>query len=285
MTDNQAQREYWNEGAGNFWADWQQRMDAQLEPLGLAALDALMLKPDERVLDVGCGCGHTTFEVLERNGPGGTAVGLDISAPMLQNARNRAVASPFGDRVKFVEGDAQIASLEQIGGPIDAIFSRFGVMFFADPTAAFQNLRTLTNDHGRLAFVCWQSPTQNRAFSDLGRELLTIFPDQQRADPNDPGPFSFADPDRIRAVLHDSGWANIVVDECVRPMQMFGSTDKEEVIMGSLRIGSAGRLMPTATEDQRQQTEVAARRVIDEQWTEGGAIVDAVCWLVTATKQ
>ena len=130
---NAAQVAYWNETAGRTWADLQDRIDRQIRPLGLAAMERLAPASGEQVLDVGCGCGDTSLELARRVGPEGGVLGLDISAPMLEVARSRAETAGLRN-LTFHEADAQTASLP---GDRDAVFSRFGVMFFADPAAAF----------------------------------------------------------------------------------------------------------------------------------------------------
>ncbi len=280
---NEAQRQYWNEPGGSVWTEWQERMDTQLAPLGDAAIAALGLQPGDRVIDIGCGCGHTTLQVAEAVGTSGTAVGLDISHPMLTRATTRAADMGLIN-ASFVVGDAQVIDADQLGGPADKLVSRFGVMFFADPVAAFGNLLSLVKPGGQLSFVCWQSPRDNSWMSSLGRELAPLFPNQAPVDPTAPGPFAFADPDRVRSILDQSGWTGIDVAPCVRSMKMFGADDFETAVEGSLRLGGAGRLLIGATDELRAQARAVAERVMRTMWTEGGAIVDGSCWLVTATR-
>ncbi len=281
--ENEAQQQYWNEPGGAVWTEWQERMDTQLAPLGDAAIQAVAPQTGERVLDIGCGCGHTTLQVAELVGANGAAIGLDISLPMLGRGTERATRAGVNNAT-FRAADAQVVSADEIGGLADAIVSRFGVMFFADPQAAFTNLATLVRPGGRLAFVCWQSPGSNAWMSGLGRELAGLFPDQPPIDPTAPGPFAFADPDRVRSILSAGGWSNVHVASCVRTMQLFGATDFETAVDGSLRIGGASRLLIGASADVKAQARVAAERVMRGMWAEGGAFVDGVCWLVTATR-
>src|SRR5437879_4211907 len=122
-----------------------------LEPLGRLAIEALALEPGESVLDIGCGTGATTLALADLVGASGRAVGADVSAPMLEAARRRASGRA---NVAFVEADAQVHAFSGF----DAAFSRFGVMFFADPQAAFRNIARSLRPGGRIAFVCWQPP-------------------------------------------------------------------------------------------------------------------------------
>ena len=279
---NEAQARYWNDDAGHVWTTWQERMDGQLAPLGLAALDAAGIQPGLRVLDIGCGCGHTTLEAAHRVGPSGSVVGLDVSDTMLMRARERATADGVAQRVEFVCGDAQVAAVADVGGPADVVVSRFGVMFFADPTAAFANIGSLARSGATMAFVCWQAPKLNLWASEMGRELARMFPDQPPVDPHAPGPFAFADPDRTAGLVSAGGWTHVQVASCVRPMQLFGTTDRNTALEGILLIGGAGRLLKDATDMQRDEARMAATRVIDGFWTDNGAVVDGACWLVTA---
>ncbi|MDI1365852.1 MAG: methyltransferase domain-containing protein, partial [bacterium] len=135
---NAAQIDYWNATAGRIWAQFQEHLDRQIAPLGLEALRVLAPRAGERILDVGCGCGQTTLDLAVRVGSEGQVTGVDISEPMLAVARARP--TPAGAALPaFLDRDAQTADLGE--GVLDAVFSRFGVMFFSDPPAAFANLR------------------------------------------------------------------------------------------------------------------------------------------------
>jgi SAM-dependent methyltransferase len=281
--DNEAQRSYWNEPGGNAWTAWQERMDLQLAPFGLAAVEAIVPLHGERVLDIGCGCGDTTLQVAELVGPSGSATGVDISSTMLARARERATQSGVAN-AHFVEADAQVATVGDLGGPFDAVVSRFGVMFFADPGAAFANIASLVRPGGRLGFVCWQPPDMNGWMSDLAREVATLFPPQPPLDPHAPGPFAFADPVRTHEIVRSGGWADVSVTACVRPMRVFGTDDFEVAVEGSLTIGGAARLLVDATADQRFAARAIAERVMRSRWGDDGAVVDGACWIVTAQR-
>jgi SAM-dependent methyltransferase len=281
--DNQSQQSYWNEPGGTAWTLWQERMDLQLAPLGLAAIEAVAPLHGERVVDIGCGCGDTTLQVARLVGPSGNATGVDISSPMLARARDRATKSGFSN-TRFLEADAQVATAGDLGGPFDAAVSRFGVMFFADPISAFANIASLVRPGGRLGFVCWQPPDLNRWMSSLAREVASLFPAQPPLDPHAPGPFAFADPVRTQDIVRSGGWANVSVAPCVRTMRMFGTDDFEVAVDGSLAIGGAARLLVNATAEQRSEARAIAERVMRSLWGEDGAVVDGACWLVTAQR-
>ena len=153
---NAGQVAYWNEAVGPTWAELQEPLDRQLGPLGRAAMAALKPRPGERILDIGCGSGQTSVELAGAVAPDGAVLGVDISRPLLDTARAR---SPGANDVTFLEADAQTAAFEP--GAFDAAFSRFGVMFFADPPAAFANIRRALKPGGRLAFICWRGMVDN----------------------------------------------------------------------------------------------------------------------------
>src|SRR5580698_2056128 len=130
------QREFWNGLAGARWVREQAGLDEMLRPFGAAALDTARVTLDEAVVDLGCGCGDTSLELATLVGPGGRVVGLDVSARILKRAKERGAGFP---NLSFIEGDASSQPLPR--GAFDLLFSRFGVMFFAEPTGAFAHLR------------------------------------------------------------------------------------------------------------------------------------------------
>ena len=160
--DNLKQIEFWNGDAGAKWVSDQDKMDRMLDPLSDIAIDLAEPKVDERVIDVGCGCGATSVELARR---GAKVWGIDVSAPMLSRARDRGADYPG---MLFTEADA---SDYQFSAEHQLIFSRFGVMFFAKPFEAFKNLRTALVPGGRLVFLCWQAANKNEWISRLVRRL------------------------------------------------------------------------------------------------------------------
>lgn len=185
--------------AGKFWAEAADLIDRQLSPLGLHAMQVLEPKTGEAVLDVGCGSGQSLLQLADKVGPGGRVTGVDISAPLLEVARRRTEGFA---QVDLFECDATILALpDKI---FDCVFSRFGVMAFPDPITAFTNLRRLIKPSGRMAFVCWRSLQENELdylpLQAAGLQTL-----------HDATPFSFSDPDCIRATLLKAGFRQVTV--------------------------------------------------------------------------
>ncbi|MFE4249800.1 class I SAM-dependent methyltransferase [Streptomyces sp. NPDC056910] len=210
---NVDQSQAWNGYEGEHWARNHDRWDAVNAGFNQPLLDAAAVRPGERVLDVGCGAGTTTRLAARRAGPGGRALGVDLSGPMLARAEETARREGAVD-VSFEQGDAQIHPF--LAGAFDIAISRFGVMFFADPVAAFVNIRRAVRPGGRLAFICAAEPERNdwlRAVAGL-RGILPVdgfaTPDE-RDTSRSPGMFSLADPDATREVLSGAGFAGVEV--------------------------------------------------------------------------
>ena len=146
---NAAQIEYWNTTGGETWAQFQEALDRQVEQLGLAAMDLLCPREGEHIIDIGCGCGQTSLALAARVQPAGSVVGVDISEPMLDVALRRPRSADL--QVAFRKLDAQTGDLGR--GVFDAAFSRFGVMFFSDPAAAFANIRASLKPDGAAAWL------------------------------------------------------------------------------------------------------------------------------------
>jgi ubiquinone/menaquinone biosynthesis C-methylase UbiE len=232
---NAAQVEYWNTGTGPTWAELQEPLDRQLAPLGHAAMAALQPRPGEQVLDIGCGSGETSLELAAAVTPGGQVTGADISRPMLEVARRRAEGMAA---LRFVEADAQTYPFTP--ATFDAVFSRFGVMFFADPAGAFGNIRKALRPGGRLAFVCWRAPSENPIMVLPMMAAAPYLPPVEPTDPTAPGPFAFADPERVRGILSKAGFSDIQIaphDEKV------GGGDLDTAIHLAMRVGPLGRMV------------------------------------------
>lgn len=274
MTEpNAAQAEYWNLSAGPTWAAMQAPLDRQLAPLGRAAMAALDPQPGEAILDVGCGAGETTLELAGRVAPGGSVTGLDISGTLLDVARQRAEGV---GGVRFVEADAQTYGFE--AGAFDGLFSRFGVMFFADPVAAFANLRRALKPGGRLAFICWRDPSENPIMTLPMQAALAHVPPPAPPTPGAPGPFAFADGDRLRGILADAGFRDVALTPHAEKV---GAGDLETSVGLALKVGPLGGLL-RENPDKAGVVIDAVRAALAPHVGPEGLRLDSATWIVTA---
>jgi SAM-dependent methyltransferase len=274
---NADQITYWNASAGETWAALQDQLDHQIEPLGARAMDALAPAPGERVIDIGCGCGQTTMALAARVGPGGAVLGVDISRPMLEVARRRVAAQGLA-QVTLTEADAQTHAFAP--GAFDAVFSRFGVMFFADPTAAFANIRGALRPGGRLGFVCWRPFADNPwMMTPMTAALQHLPPLPPPPDPFAPGPFAFADADRLRGILSDAGFEGVRIE----PLDaLIGAPTLDQAVDVALKVGPLGALLRDQP-DKAGLVVDAIRAALAPYVTPDGVRLPSATWIVRAS--
>ena len=278
---NADQAERWNAGDDlSHWITNQARYDRMNKPFADLILAAAALQPGSRVLDVGCGCGGTTLAAARLIAPG-QAVGLDLSGPMLATARASAEAAGLGNAV-FQQGDAQVHPLEP--DSFDAVISRFGTMFFADPVAAFANIRPATRPGGRLAFVCWQPPAANQWLLVPGAALGEHVPRPAGfGSGNGPGMFAFSDPDRPREILAAAGWRDIEITAEHVAILVGGGGSVEDAVE-FVRTGSMARTMLAGAGPGTVDRAVASMRAALARYADGeGVRMGAGVWLIQAT--
>ncbi|MDN2566578.1 methyltransferase domain-containing protein [Aquibium sp. A9E412] len=203
-TPNAAQAEFWNAQPGRNWVAHQDDLDALHAAVTELLLEAAAPRPGESVLDVGCGAGASSFAVAEAVGPNGRVHGIDISAPLLARAEARQAAGAAGD-VAFTLADAQVHPFE--AGGYDLVVSRFGLMFFADPPAAFANIRKGLRAGGRIVFVAWAGPQHNPWFAAPQAHAEARLGPAAPSAPEAPGPMAFRDAERVCAILAAAGFA------------------------------------------------------------------------------
>ena len=276
---NQEQIRYWNDESGPKWVRLQQRLDAQIEPLGLATMQHAGIRTGEQVLDVGCGCGQTSLELAQRVGPQGAVVGLDISQPMLARAQERQKELKLVN-LEFIHADAQIYAFER--DRFDLIFSRFGVMFFDDPAAAFCNLRTALRPTGRLCFICWQELAKNDWARVPLMAALQHVPPPPPLPPHAPGPFAFADPDRVRHILTHAGFTDISLETYETALSLGGAATVDEATDFSLEIGPVGTLLRTADAETRARVASSIRKAFGPYAGPNGVRLSGTMWIVFA---
>jgi len=283
MTDaNAEQRSYWNQQAGPVWVAHQERLDRQIRPHGELALTILAAKPGERVLDLGCGCGDSSLSLAAQVNPGGQVLGLDLSEPMLERARERAAAAGLSN-ASFRVADAQTAALEPAS--FDAAFSRFGVMFFADPVAAFRNVRGALRPGGRLAFVCWRPVAENDWVlvpMAAAAPHLSLPPP---AAPDAPGPFSFGAAERVRGILEAAGFEAIRIEAAEVAMAP-GGGDLDEAADTFLEVGPVASALREvkASDSIREKVRLAVRASFEPHQRAGRVELGSAIWLVEARR-
>lgn len=275
---NEDQITYWNEQAGPKWVRMQADVDLQIGPIWETLLARIGPKPGQRILDVGCGCGTTTMDLARAVAPT-PVVGLDISEPMLVYAQERAAKAGI-DNVEFVNGDAQVYAFNH--DAFDLAVSRFGVMFFEDPTAAFANVRRVLAPDGRLHFVCWQPLSENPWMAVplfAAAEYVELPPPPQ---PGEPGPFSLGDPDWIREILSGAGYANVEIDSDVRELPLGGGRPLDETADFILRIGPLNKAFDEADEEGRKKIQAAVKGALEPYWRNSAVQMKFSTWMVTA---
>ncbi|MBL9100047.1 MAG: class I SAM-dependent methyltransferase [Myxococcales bacterium] len=276
MTEaNLEQTRVWNEVAGPKWVAMQRQLDAQLESLGEAGMARLEWRAGDRVLDVGCGAGATTLALARRVAPG-EVVGVDVSEPLVALARRRAAGA---DNLRFELGDAQTM---RFADQFDVVYSRFGVMFFDDPVAAFNNLRESLRPGGRLAVVCWRAMEANPWVSAPLAAARSLLPEVPKpTPPGAPGPFAFADEQRLRKILADAGFVDVEVRAHDEDM-VLGGEGMEAAVHSVTQIGPLGAALNGASTELREQAKAAVRAMFEQHLGPRGVTFKAGVWLVLA---
>lgn len=273
--DNKEQIDYWNGNAGATWVSAQESMDTMLAPLTAPLIETAAAQDGERCIDVGCGCGDTSLQLAKT---GASVWGVDISEPMLARATERATALGQSNAT-FSVADA---ASEAFSAEHDLVFSRFGVMFFSDPVAAFSNLHSSLNATGRLCFLCWQPPGKNPWMSTAGAAIKPFMTEPETPpDPRAPGPFAFADTDYLNGVLEQSGFKNIDISPLTTQMHI--ADDLDGAVAFQQRIGPLARALSELEGEQQERALAAARAELAKHMSDDGLNLGASCWLAQAT--
>lgn len=276
---NAEQITYWNDAGGSKWVALHALVDEQIRPLGRRAMDRARVSQGERVLDVGCGCGATTIELGERVGPRGRVTGIDISTAMLGVAA-AAARQAGAANVTFENADAQTATLAE--GQIDLLYSRFGVMFFADPRGAFANLRRALAPGGRVAFVCWRPLAENPWMLVPLMAVAPLITLPAPPAPDAPGPFSFGDEKRVRDILSGAGFTGVSLEPIDETLTVGGEGDLDRAVDFILQMGPTGAALRQAPSDAPERVAAAVREALAPYDTGRGVRMPSAAWLVTA---
>jgi SAM-dependent methyltransferase len=273
----QDQIEYWNREGGPCWTARQQSWDVTMQPISDAALIRAAVEPGERAIDIGCGCGATTLDLARLVGPKGSVLGVDVSKPMLARAKERGAGNPV---VRFAEADATTYAFEP--GAADLLFSRHGVMFFPEPERAFANLHAALKPSGRLAFSCFRTPKENALITTILAAVQDFVPPSPKLGPEDPGPFSFADPARVQRILGAAGFKSIALEPVDLQLDVGSCKGLDEAVVNTLEIGPASRALKGASPETRAKAEAAMRAALTPLQKDGKVLLGAGIWVVTA---
>jgi SAM-dependent methyltransferase len=274
---NVEQAANWDGPQGAYWAEHEERFSATIRPHGRRLLEAARISAGEHVLDVGCGCGESTRGAACAAVPG-AVLGVDLSSRMLERARELSRAEGLSN-ASFEQADAQVHPFEPEA--FDLAISRFGSMFFADPVAAFRNVRSALRPGGRLAIVAWQELARNPWQSEI-RDALAIGRTLPEPPPDAPGAFAFGDPRRVRAILDEAGFADVELEGFEEPVCLGADAGDAFDFVG-------GMPMLATVLDGLEDAEVAQARdelrsTLAAHETDRGVCLDSSVWLITARR-
>ena len=271
----------WNSQSGESWVVYQARLDTMMAVFGQAAIEAAAPVTGESVLDVGCGAGTTSLDLAARVGAEGRVLGVDISEPLIGRARALA---PQGTPVFYQVADASSTELPK--GKFDILYSRFGVMFFDDPTVAFAHMRHALKPGSRIAFVCWREMAENDWVRLPIGAMKGILPPMSPPDPEAPGPFSFGNRERVARTLTAAGFTDIVIApfDASIPFGIGDTRDAalDDAVKMTLEVGPLARALTDQPDDIRNRASVAVRSAFGGCPGGESVMIDGAVWIVTA---
>jgi ubiquinone/menaquinone biosynthesis C-methylase UbiE len=274
---NADQIAYWNGAAGLRWLDRQQTQDALLAPIGEILLDRADPRVGEVVLDIGCGCGATSIALAQRVAPTGHVLGIDVSSPMLERARQRR---PQALPLEFALGDATVYAFA--AGRADLLCSRFGVMFFADPARSFANMRGGLRRGARLAFACWRQPRENPWLMLPLQEAYRHVPRLPEVGPEDPGPFSFASERRVRGLLEQAGFGAIGFEAVDLSLDLANGLGLAAAVDTAVGMGPASRALDGQPPALRAAAAESIRAALAPHQVGNAVPLPGALWIVSA---
>lgn len=276
---NESQRERWNGADGEYWRTNQDRMDRTLAPVNGPLFEFAAPKPGSTVIDVGCGCGTTTIKLASAVGSSGKAIGIDISEPMLALARERSRELA---NVSLMLGDAAGLPLDGLGAEL--MISRFGVMFFGDPVAAFANIRTALAPGGRIRFACWRPIQENPWLQVPLHAAYEHVPRLPKPEPEEPGPFAFADTERVRRILTAAGFRAVSFAPLDIPMDVAAGGTLEDAVFQSAAMGPTKRALADQPDEVRAAALESIRRALRPYAAPTGVTLPGAVWLAAAER-
>src|SRR5438132_1671554 len=279
VSPNAAQIEFWNSAASRAWADQYERMDRAVADLTKALLNMAAPQLGEHVLDIGCGSGTTVLELAARVGPGGHVLGADISDQSVARARQR-IADAGLRHAEVIVADVSVHPVDQ--NSFELAFSRFGVMFFSDPRAAFANVRRAMKPGGRVALAVFRAASENLWPNGPLEAVRHLLPPIPTPGPEEPGPFSWADPTRVHRILESAGFREVSVTP-VDPLIRLASTgEAAEAADFVMALGPLTRVLPALSAPQREAVRAALEVYFKGHATPQGVVLPAANWVVGA---
>ena len=285
MADRQAgpsspsEAEYWNSAATRSWADRHEPIDRLFAGLTRVALDLAAPGPGERAIDIGCGSGTTVLELAARVGPGGHVLGADISRHSVARARERIAAAGLRQAEVVL---ADVSTHAFAPGSFDLAFSRFGVMFFADPTASFANLRPAMQPGGRLALTVFRAREENRWVTDQMAAVQHLLPPITPPGPEQPGQFSWADPARVHRILEGAGFRDVSLTPHDPPIRLAGPGGAADAADFAMHVGPAVRATLAASASEREAVRSGLEAFFRSQDGPQGIVLPGAIWVVRA---
>jgi SAM-dependent methyltransferase len=276
---NEDQRTRWNGSDGEYWALRQDHLDRTLSPVTAPLLAFAAPRAGSTVIDVGCGCGATTIELARAVGPAGRVMGLDLSEPMLARAKERV--REFTN-TSCLLGDAAELPLHHLAAEL--IVSRFGVMFFGDPAAAFANLRTGLVRSGRLRFACWRSIGENPWLRIPLHAVYEHAPRLPKPDPEEPGPFAFAETARVTRILTAAGFTEPIFTALGVELDIAAGGTFEDAVIQASEMGPTRRALADQPDDIRVAAIESIRRALAPYASPAGLKLPGAVWLVAADR-
>jgi len=271
------QREFWNSEATHRWVTEQARIDRLFADVTNAALAAAAPKPGEHVLDIGCGTGTTVLRLAEAVGPGGAVLGVDISEQQLALARRRIEAAG-ATQARVVLDDAATHAFPP--ARFDLVFTRFGVMFFADPVAAFSNIRRAVKPGGRLALAVFRPGPENPWATASVAAIRHLVTPPAPPGPDEPGQFSWGDPARVNRILGGAGFRDVALVP-FDPRIILGANAKEAAEFATF-IGQGARLLQGLPDTTKAAAQSAFETFFRAYEGPEGVSLPGGLWLVSA---
>jgi SAM-dependent methyltransferase len=268
--------EHWNGAGGRSWVARQQ-LQERLAAITDALFARAAVQPGERAIDIGCGTGVTTIDLLGFVGPNGRVLGVDISELMLARARERLGGDP---RLILVQADATVYPFPEQS--FDLALSRMGVMFFAEPAKSFANIRRGLRGAGRLTFACWRTLDENPWQALPARTILSVLPVPPRLDPDEPGGFALGAEARVRHILLEAGFEAINLERVDTERNLAPAGSLDDAVNAALGGGLAARLLRDQAPEIVSAAAKAVREALVPLLRDGRIALAAAAWIVSA---